>query len=240
MDGVLLVAALAAGFFGQAHCAAMCGPLVTLFETGGPRGMNNPWWRRSGYQAGRLLTYAALGVTIGALGHAISIAVEATLATVALRLAAALAVLIAGLALAGVPAPLAALEGPGRWAWQRVAPVARHVLPLSSPERALAAGALWGLLPCGMVYAALAMAAASGSAANGAAVMLAFGLGTLPVTVAIGAGAGWQPSEPRQRRLVGQMLVAVAAFSIGLQLAPAFAAPTGGDWQSALAALCQH
>ena len=54
----------------------------------------------------------------------------------------------------------------------------------------LAAGALWGWLPCGMVYSVLVTAMLSGAATRGALVMLAFGLGTLPMLLGLGlAGA---------------------------------------------------
>lgn len=49
-------------------------------------------------------------------------------------------------------------------------------------------GMLWGWLPCGMVYSVLAGAAVSGDAVNGAAIMAAFGAGTLPLLLALGAG----------------------------------------------------
>jgi len=71
----------------------------------------------------------------------------------------------------------------------------RRVGPPDTPARMFMAGAVWGWLPCAMVYSALVSAMLSGSAAGGAAVMLAFGLGTLPMMLALGvAGArlrGW-------------------------------------------------
>jgi hypothetical protein len=56
-----------------------------------------------------------------------------------------------------------------------------------SLPRAYSVGLLWGLLPCGLVYSVLVTALVAGSPANGALVMLAFGAGTLPSLLAVGA-----------------------------------------------------
>jgi sulfite exporter TauE/SafE len=85
---------------------------------------------------------------------------------------------------------LARLEQGGQLVWRNVQPLLRRLQPFDGPGRMLAAGALWGWLPCGMVYSVLVTAMLSGSAVNGALVMLAFGLGTLPMLLGLGlAGA---------------------------------------------------
>jgi sulfite exporter TauE/SafE len=81
---------------------------------------------------------------------------------------------------------LARLEQGGQLLWRHVAPLLRRLQPFDGPGRMLAAGALWGWLPCGMVYSVLATAMLSGSAPAGALVMLAFGLGTLPMLLGVG------------------------------------------------------
>jgi sulfite exporter TauE/SafE len=85
-----------------------------------------------------------------------------------------------GLYLAGLGGQLVSLEALGARLWRRVQPYGARVLPADTAAKALVLGALWGWLPCGLVYSLLATALLSGSAASGAAVMLAFGLGTLP------------------------------------------------------------
>jgi sulfite exporter TauE/SafE len=70
--------------------------------------------------------------------------------------------------------------------WQKLQPLARRLLPVKHLPGALALGALWGFIPCGMVYAALAASLAAGGAIEGGALMLAFGLGTLPALTAVG------------------------------------------------------
>jgi len=64
---------------------------------------------------------------------------------------------------------LAHLENLGRTAWRRIAPLTARLLPLDSPAKLVAMGALWGYLPCGMVYSVLLTAMLSGSALSGAA-----------------------------------------------------------------------
>ena len=64
--------------------------------------------------------------------------------------------------------------------WRRLQPLTRRFLPADTLPRALGLGLLWGWLPCGLVYGILATALLSGDALDGAAIMAAFGLGTIP------------------------------------------------------------
>jgi hypothetical protein len=85
-----------------------------------------------------------------------------------------------GLYLAGFANQLARIEVLGAWLWRRIQPYSARVLPADTAGKAFVLGTLWGWLPCGLVYSLLATALLSGGAGSGAAVMLAFGLGTLP------------------------------------------------------------
>ena len=91
-----------------------------------------------------------------------------------------------GLYLMGAWSGIAHVERAGQWLWRRVQPALKRVGPPDTPGRMAAAGALWGWLPCAMVYSVLVTAMLSGSAAAGALTMLAFGLGTLPMMLALG------------------------------------------------------
>ena len=64
--------------------------------------------------------------------------------------------------------------------WRRLQPLTRRYLPVRTARQALLAGAIWGWLPCGLVYSVLTMTLLTGSAVRGALTTLAFGLGTLP------------------------------------------------------------
>ena len=97
----------------------------------------------------------------------------------------------------------------GSVAWSRISPFAGRLLPVSSLPRALGLGLLWGLIPCGLVYSVLLVAATSASATNGALVMLAFGAGTTPAMLLTGLGAARlaQLMQDRRTRLGAGLLI---------------------------------
>ena len=109
---------------------------------------------------------------------------------------------------------LSRIEAVGQFAWKRLQPLIRRLVPVQSPLQAFALGGLWGWVPCGMVYSVLMTALLTGSAMQGALVMLAFGLGTLPLLFTMGvAGSSVQPLlQKRPVRIVAGLLV--LAFGI--------------------------
>jgi uncharacterized protein len=176
----LFAAAFVAGLLGGVHCAGMCGGIVASLSAG-TRGA--PIARQAAFNAGRIATYALFGAAAGFAGSLL-FAMQAALFVVANVL-----VILLGLYIGGWGRAVLRLEGAGRLVWRRVEPLARRIFPIDSTGKALAAGAAWGWVPCGLVYSTLALALASGSAVSGAAVMAAFGLGTLPTLLAAGLAA---------------------------------------------------
>jgi uncharacterized protein len=85
---------------------------------------------------------------------------------------------------------------------------------VDSVPKALAVGALWGWLPCGLVYSLLATALLAGSAAGGAVVMLAFGLGTLPNLMAAGMASNRVQAVFRERAVRQLAGGVVASFGL--------------------------
>src|SRR5450830_1433509 len=155
------------------------------------------------YNGGRIASYGAAGALAGALGGGMGggarqLAAMAAITTPGLWLLSAMLVAL-GLYLAGAWRGLALLEGLGGHLWRRLEPATALLLPLDRPHKLFAMGALWGWLPCGMVYSSLLAALVCGSAGQGAALMLAFGLGTLPMLVAAGL-AGARLRQLLQRR----------------------------------------
>lgn len=142
--------------------------------------------RALAYNAGRIGSYAIAGAIAG--GSAGGVATLTGLS--GLQLAgywlANLMLVALGLYLTGAWRGLARLEAVGQTLWRHLQPWTAKLLPLDHWWKVLALGALWGWLPCGMVYGVLVTAMFSGSAASGAAVMLAFGLGTLPMLLTLG------------------------------------------------------
>ena len=98
----------------------------------------------------------------------------------ALYLLANLMLVALGLYLLGVTRALAFTERAGQRLWRHIQPLTRRFLPATTVLQAFPLGILWGWLPCGLVYSALATALSAGSPGQGALLMLAFGLGTLP------------------------------------------------------------
>ena len=205
---LLLTSAAAAGLLGGAHCAAMCGGIVGALCGSGPR--ERTLWRRTlAYNAGRIASYVAAGGIVGVVGQGgLALRGEAPLRH-ALMTGASLTLIVLALFLAGWRPLVRALESAGGVLWRRLQPCTRHLLPADTVPRALGLGALWGWLPCGMVYAVLLTAAATGSARDGMLVMAAFGLGTLPNLLAVAAFAGQMRRYSRVRwiRYAGAALV---------------------------------
>lgn len=177
---------LVLGAAGSGHCAAMCGPLVALSN---PRATGTHQTRELAlhsvlYHGGRLTTYVSLGSVIGLTGGAIA---SAGLGR-ALALAAAAGVLLQAIA------AWHAFRGGARSAFG--AAITRAIGATGAWMRAhrvtgpAAFGALTGLLPCGLVYAALTAAAGLGSVADSALFMMMFGLGTVPLLATVGLSAG--------------------------------------------------
>jgi len=217
---LLLPAVFLAGFFGSGHCLGMCGPVVVLLET--PHGQAtafNGMWRRLIYNLGRMLFYVLLGAIAGALGVVLTRIAGINAGVSLLRILAGLLVIALGLNLLFDLRLLSYLEKGGALVWRRLAPLARYVLPIFTPARALAAGFIWGALPCGLVYSSAAIAATSGSAPAGALIMFTFWLGTLPALLVAGASASKLAAWVRHRslrRLTGLMLVGIGLFALAM------------------------
>jgi uncharacterized protein len=167
--------AIALGLLGSLHCAAMCGPLMLALPFA-PGGAGRFIAGRVVYQLGRIATYALLGGLAGIIGRSILLAGLQRWLSIALGVA----ILLGFLASKKISV---------------AAPVVRLVANLKSAMSAqlqrrsfrslLLLGLLNGLLPCGLVYVALAGAVSSGSLLDGLVYMTLFGLGTLPTMLGI-------------------------------------------------------
>jgi sulfite exporter TauE/SafE len=168
-----------------------------------------------GYQLGRAVSYTLAGLLLGgALGALIGV-LDIDAVRRALRALSAVALLFGALVAFGRLRDPGA--GTGHRLWQRIAPLGRRLLPVTSLPRALAFGMVWGWMPCGFVYTVLLIAALQGDALQGAMTMAAFGIGTLPsmFLAAFGAQrfAGFG-ARPAARRIAGFALLASAALTL--------------------------
>ena len=202
----LLSSALILGLLGGGHCLGMCGGLMGALTLAIPQEQRSRRLRLLlAYNLGRILSYATAGLLLGLAGWALG---NSPLAT-GMRVMAALLLIAMGLYLAGWWSGLTRIEGLGRGLWRHIQPIANRLLPVSSAPRALLLGALWGWLPCGLVYSTLLWAASQGNALDSALLMLAFGLGTWPVLLATGLAAERTRAVLRKRgvRIAGGLLV---------------------------------
>ena len=202
----LLISALILGLLGGGHCLGMCGGLMGALTMAIPAEQRN---RRLqlllAYNIGRISSYALAGLLVGLAGWAIGNSPAALL----LRALAGILLVCMGLYLAGWWSGLTRIEALGRHLWRHLQPLTRRLMPVTSVPQALFLGAIWGWLPCGLVYSSLLWAASQGSAINSALLMLVFGLGTVPVLLATGMAAERLTALLRQRgvRLAGGVLV---------------------------------
>lgn len=213
------LAGLAMGFLGSSHCIGMCGGIAAALSAAprrdGAGATRDAMATAVTQNLGRVASYGAAGALAGAFGAAFS-GLGGADGMFALRAVAALLIVATGLYLAGLSAAVTRIEALGGALWRRLGPVAGRLRRSDSALAAFAFGALWGWLPCGLVYSALAVAAASGSAADGAMTMAGFGLGTLPATLAVGVFAGRGQAVLRSlsaRRAAGAMVVAFGLWT---------------------------
>lgn len=208
----LIGSVLVSSLVGSPHCAGMCGGFV-CFVAGDGRGAG----RRlavAAYNAGRLLSYLALGLVAGAVGHGVDrLGAAAGVARAAATAAGALMVLWGGFELGKAlgwwraPRPR-----PAPW-HGALAAAARAVRDWPPAARGLAIGLATTLLPCGFLYAFVAVAAGTGSAISGVLVMAAFWLGTVPVMAGLGLVAEQAIARLRRR---APAWTALALLAIGL------------------------
>ena len=246
----LVVSAFVMGLFGGVHCVAMCGGVVGVLCSAAPRcpsaalGSGSsasrlsqmPYWLA--YNGGRIASYTLLGALFGTLGTLSTGVFPLEGFRFALRGLAALCMLAVGLHLAGLPSVIRGVEAIGAPLWRKVSPLTRRFLPLRTPWHALVLGGLWGLMPCGLLYGALALSASAESPAIGAMTMAAFGLATLPVMLTMGAVA--QSVTRWLARLWVRRLAGAVVLAFGLWSTAGVAAQSGIGEVFGLAASKRH
>jgi sulfite exporter TauE/SafE len=173
---------LSLGLVSSLHCAQMCGPIVLSYSMAG---RSSPAGHLC-YNAGRIATYSLLGAAAGGAGGAMGLLGRLAGIQQAASLIAGCLMLLAGVLLSGA-VPAQSLVRIDRLGLSRLyCRTAGKLMLSTSPFAKLALGLALGFLPCGLLYAALLKAMATGSAAAGAFSMAAFGLGTAGALLAIG------------------------------------------------------
>lgn len=193
----LLGGALVAALLGAPHCIGMCGGFAATCSRTSHGSL--------AWNAGRLTTYASLGAVAGAVGH---------LLPGPGWIASAVAIAL----LAWFSLSLAGVLPQGALGTSPLIVAGRRLATAESLGGRFALGVVTGLLPCGMVYAALGLAVAAASPVGGAATMFAFWIGTLPALVLFAAALRrFAFASLWRRRLVAAAVFAAGLWSIGMR-----------------------
>lgn len=179
------------GLLGGTHCAGMCGGIVSAITLGLPNEVRGDSHRLTSYlllyNFGRISSYIIAGLLIASLSLGLSSFADGMVVRQVFTILAAIMMILLGFYLSGWwPKAINKIEKLGFFIWRFIKPLAQKFIPIQSPFQALMAGALWGWLPCGLVYTALIWAMSAETIFQGGLVMACFGIGTLPVLLGIG------------------------------------------------------
>lgn len=202
------------GIAGGVHCVGMCGGIATAFGATIPSHHPKNAYIAL-YNLGRILSYTVAGGITGFLGSVVSLSQRNGL--VYLSIVSGIILLLLACYLGNWWRILTAIEALGSRIWKRIQPLSKRFLPVDSYGKALGYGVIWGWLPCGLVYSTLTWSMASGDALNGAAIMLAFGLGTLPTLFAASLSAQWLVKgfrHPVVKQCIATLVAIYAVFLI--------------------------
>ncbi len=219
--------ALLMGVFSSLHCIGMCGSII-----GSLTFSLSPEIRQDkkrllpfifSYNAGRITSYGIAGATVGLLEVLITFPLGEAHGHRLLQILSALIMTGAGLYIAGWFPRFAYIEKLGVHFWKQIEPYGRKLIPVKDCKHAYLFGMVWGWLPCGLVYAALALTVASGSVLQSALTMIAFGLGTLPAVMGVGVMISVLTrlaAMPRFKQIVGLIMIFLALFAAFPSLNP--------------------
>ena len=207
------LAITAGGFLGSAHCIGMCGGFACAVGAG----RANFWplfARQVVYNFGRVFTYAFLGALAGSTGLYLS-----RFALGPVNAQQAFSLLAGGIMVGLGLVTLGLIRLPQRWSTatsQLFAPLFAYFLNARGWFGYFLAGLANGFLPCGLVYAFLALAAAAQDGPRGAVIMTLFGLGTMPAMLAIGCGTRLLTQTMRLRiyRVAAVFVVALGSLTL--------------------------
>jgi len=216
-----LFAAFMVGLLGSAHCIGMCGGVVGALTMGLPESIRHSYWRLFPYlftyNLGRIISYTVAGILVGYLGAKFAETLPMDNPRKIAMWVSGIFMILLGLYLGGWWKFLVIFEKWGGHIWKRIEPFGRKLMPVKNVGHAFLMGLLWGWLPCGLVYGVLAFALTSGSATNGGLLMLAFGLGTLPMLFAVGIAVNWLiefTRHPRVQQTAGAIVIVFGLFTI--------------------------
>jgi len=195
MTELTLLSAFITGLIGSIHCVGMCGGIVGMLTMSLPANVRQSYLRLTPYllfyNVGRISSYVIAGVLVGFLGKQFFQWLPIENPRVVAMWVSGFFMIALGLYIGGWWQILIILEKAGTLLWRKIEPLGRRFLPIKHPLQALGLGLVWGWLPCGLVYAVLFFAPTSNNVWHGGLLMLAFGIGTLPMSLTMGATTQW-------------------------------------------------
>lgn len=213
------LAAFVIGLLSALHCIGMCGGILGALSFSLPAKVRAQPRSLVAFllaiNLGRIASYAAAGALFGWLGGALLASDARAWLYDALRVLAALVMVGIGLYIGGWFPRFAAVERLGEPLWRLLEPIGRRLLPVQTPLQAILYGAVWGWLPCGLVYSMLIGSPAQAGALSGALYMALFGAGTLPILLTGGLLAGrlYRLGQDRRFQAVAGLLVIILGLS---------------------------
>lgn len=211
------ITAFLLGLFSTVHCLAMCGSVIGALTLSLPVEVRESQRKMLpyvfNYNLGRILSYTMAGVIVGLLSAPLAHVDGHTI----LRYLSVVVMIGMGLYLAGWFPKFAKMERLGAPIWRWLQPIGQKFLPVKAFSQAFWLGMVWGWLPCGLVYAALAVAATVGDPVKASLVMLSFGLGTLPAVMSAGLFTGLLASLARakhMRKIAGVSIIVMALMTL--------------------------
>lgn len=208
------------GLFSAFHCLGMCGSIIGSLTLSLKREIREnkrlllPFV--ASYNTGRVLSYSMAGMLAGFAENVLTIPFGEGHGHRILQILSAIVMLGAGLHIGGWFPRFAYIEKFGNIVWRRIEPYGRRLVPVETLPRAFVFGMVWGWLPCGLVYTALALAATTGDVFRSTFTMLAFGLGTMPAVMGVGIMTSWMvklSNMKRFRELTGIVLILLALMA---------------------------
>jgi uncharacterized protein len=214
------IVALVMGLFSALHCVSMCGSIIgslTLSlrqEIRENKSLLVPFVFC--YNFGRITSYALAGYFAGLLHNVLMLPLGEGQGHRILQIVSAMIMAGAGLHIAGWFPRFAYIEKAGIVIWHRIEPYGRRLVPVKNLPQAYIFGMIWGWLPCGLVYAALTLAATAGDEMRSTLTMLSFGVGTLPAAVGLGIVTSLMVRLSRMRKfrqVAGVSLIVLALLA---------------------------
>lgn len=209
------------GLFSSLHCVSMCGSIIgTLSYSLKPEIRKDKSKMLAfifSYNSGRIFSYMLAGLIVGLIESMLTLPLGDEHGHRVLQIASALIITGAGFYIAGWFPSFAYIEKTGSYFWKAIEPYGRQLIPVVSLKQAFLFGMVWGWIPCGLVYTALALATTTGDIGLSIVSMFAFGLGTLPAVMGLGMVGSFitrLSSLQTTKKVIGMLLVLVAVISL--------------------------